>query len=79
MWKVVCIGIFLVAFVAEAGKVVPGKIIGPITEDPTNEWPLFGSYFTNKYAKIAREIVHNTSESVFFKHFFFHSSFEKNQ
>lgn len=65
MWKILCIEVLLVAFVA-GGKVVPGKVIGPITEDPASEWPLFGSYFTNKYAKIAREIVHNTSESYFF-------------
>lgn len=67
MWKILCLGVLLVGFVA-AGKVpaAPGKLIGPITEDPANEWPLFGSYFTNKYAKIAREIVHNTSKLFIF-------------
>lgn len=73
MWKIVFFGILSLALVAEA-KIVPGKIIGPIAEDPSGEWPLFGSYFTNKYAKIAREIVHNSSEFFFLSqnltHFF---------
>lgn len=60
MWKILGIGLLLVAFSA-AGKVVPGKIIGPILE-PASDWPVFGSYFINKYAKLAREIVHNSSE-----------------
>lgn len=58
MWKVLCIGILLVQLVAGA-KI--GKVIGPIG-DEAESIPLFGSYYTNKYAKIARKIVHDASE-----------------
>lgn len=60
MWKNLCIGILLVQLVAGA-KV--GQLLGPISGD-SESLPLFGSFFTDKYAKIAREIVHDASKSV---------------
>lgn len=63
MLKRFYIGVLLVALVA-AGKIGPGKVIGPIVEKSENDLPLFGSFLTNKYAKIAREIIHNSSECV---------------
>lgn len=67
MWKIVCLAIFLVPLISGA-KI--GQLIGPISSgNPDDPWPVFGSYYTNKYAKIAREIVHNAS-----KYFIFLSS-----
>lgn len=61
MLKTLVIGCLLVAFRA-GGKVVPGKVIGPLVDDFGSDWPVSGSYYINKYAKIAREIVHYSSE-----------------
>lgn len=38
-----------------------GQLIGPMAGDG-DMLPLFGTFYTNLYAKIAREIVHNSSE-----------------
>lgn len=65
MWKVLCFSIALVPLIAGA-KV--GKLLAPISADHgdlSESMPLFGSYYTNKYAKIAREIVHNASKCHF--------------
>lgn len=56
MFKILC-GIVLFQLVAGA-KI--GKTIGPMTID-TETIPLFGSVIVDKYAKIAREIVHDAS------------------
>lgn len=61
MWKILCFVALVVVSVA-GGKIVPGKLIGPMTDDPNSELALFGSFFINKFAKIAREIVHNSSK-----------------
>lgn len=58
MWKILCVGILFVQLTNTA-KI--GKIIGPMS-DEADAWPMFGTYYTNKYAKLAREIVHNASE-----------------
>lgn len=57
MWKI-SFALVLVQVIAGA-KI--GQLIGPISGD-AEAWPLFGSFYTTKYAKIAREIVHNSSE-----------------
>lgn len=59
MWKVLCAAVLLVQLVAGA-KI--GKGIGPMSSGDDASMPLFGSFYINKYAKIAREIVHNSSE-----------------
>lgn len=61
MWKILCC-VALVVVSVFGGKIAPGKLIGPLAEDPSSDLALFGSYFINKYAKIAREIVHDSSE-----------------
>lgn len=62
MWKVLCLSIALVPLIAGA-KV--GKLLAPISDDLSEPLPIFGSYYINKYAKIAREIVHNASKCHF--------------
>lgn len=58
MWKILCAAMLLAQLVAGA-KI--GKVIGPMASDG-DSLPLFGSFYVNKYAKVAREIVHNSSE-----------------
>lgn len=50
--------ILLINVVAGDNKVL-GKTLDPSKYQET--LPLFGTYLTNEYAKIAREIVHNSS------------------
>lgn len=66
MWKISCAVVLLVQLIA-AAKI--GKLIGPIPS--TGDEPLFGTVFTQKYAKIAREIVHNSSKLPHFDQIFF--------
>lgn len=58
MWKILCAAVLLVQLVAGA-KI--GKLIGPISSEGES-MPLFGTFYIQKYAKIAREIVHNSSK-----------------
>lgn len=62
MFKILCAAALLAQLIASA-KI--GQLIGPISGDDES-WPLFGTFYTNKYAKIAREIVHNSSEWIEF-------------
>lgn len=57
MWKILCATVLLAQLIA-AAKI--GQLIGPISS-PSGD-PMFGTFYTLKYAKIAREIVHNSSE-----------------
>lgn len=58
MWKISLAVVLLVQLIAAAKM---GQLIGPISSSG-DSWPLFGTVYTQKYAKIAREIVHNSSE-----------------
>lgn len=61
MFKYWCCIVFLIQLVAGDNKVL-GKVLDPsIVPIGPNALPLFGTYLTNQYAKIAREIVHNSS------------------
>lgn len=60
MSKIVCFLLLLVSIVAGA-KI--GQLIDPISVDGES-LPLFGMFFTNLYAKIAREIVHNSNDTL---------------
>lgn len=63
MWKLLCVSVLLAQLVVGAKM---GLVIGPMASDgpgPAGDsLPLFGSFFVSKYAKIAREVVHNSSE-----------------
>lgn len=58
MWKISLAVVLLVQLIA-AAKI--GKLIGPMSGSADSE-PLFGTFYTQKYAKIAREVVHKSSE-----------------
>lgn len=69
MWKIWCAVVLFVQLVAGAPKI--GSMIGPMAKDPES-MPLLTSFYTNLYAKIAREIVHDSSEKHIFRNKYFH-------
>lgn len=58
MWKILCATVLLAQLITAAKM---GQLIGPISS-AGDSLPLFGTFYTQKYAKIAREIVHNSSK-----------------